>query len=1168
MGTDVALNEALTAFVRVRARYRRAMNLERDTGRAGALTGYLLTPVVRRALGRIVTGLEKGGVERAWALTGPYGSGKTAFVVFLSTLAHLMATPLRRNAQAILRESDPVLAQSARKAEFLPVVLTGERAPLDLLLIRALRNALEAQLPTKRGAKPAIFQEVTRLAERLDRARNLCAVSEVLTCFVRVAHYVGKTHHAGVLLIVDEAGKILEYAAENPARGDIQLFQALAEFAASSGDRPFVVVTVLHQAFDQYAARLSAGQRNEWAKVQGRFSDLIFQEEPDQLVKLIAAALDRPRPRPDIRGWPELVGRAAEWVGEGTRWDKKTIARHLENCWPLHPTTAVLLGPLFRGRLAQNERSLFAFLSSDEPLGFREFLKSASVESLFTPDRLYDYVVGTLGNRLFGQDGRYWAEIDTALRRLPPDAELVDAKIIKVSGMLSMLGDYVGLRPSAAILMHALADEEDVPKAVERLRASSVVVYRKFRDAYQIWEGSDLDVDQLAQDAVGQLPPDHSLAAYLMRLVPPRPLIARRHLFHTGTLRYFEVRFVDAEHLEEHHDAALVESLLKAGSDGVIFLVLPKSDDARRRLDERLADQAIFKTLPQEIPIVVGLPSSTAYLNDLARELEALERVLTATPALQTDVVARKELASRINEVHQLLEREVARVFAPDNPECRWFSEGGRLPVRSSRDLMGTLSDLFDLAYREAPAIRNELLNRRELSSAAAKARRNLLEAMIVSHDQPRLGFTGCPPEVSMYRSVLEEQGLHRQVGDTWRFLEPDGAMRGVWAAIERFLEDTERQRRPLTELYDRLKHPPFGIKEGPLPVLVCAALLSRESEVALYEQGSLVPELAPAVIEQLLRWPDHFEVRQSRLTGVRLEVFERLARSLVTGSKPARTVLDVVRGLLKFVTGLSRYARSTSAIAPETTRVREALLLAREPAQLLFQDLPAACGCVPFEGSAPVPREVVETFLSILRRSLGELQNAYPHLLARLEHTLSQALGLPTGGQRLRAELGNRAKRLLALAVESRLKGFVIRAMDDGLEHEEWLVSIATYLASKPPAEWVDTDSEQFQLQLALVSRKFRSLEAMAIAGAAPSDGATLVRVAVTQQGAIEQERVVSVRSDEQQMLALLRLRVMDAVESVSPEVSRETLIAALALVTEHLLIEAERESAPALEE
>jgi hypothetical protein len=143
-----------------------------------------------------------------------------------------------------------------------------------------------------------------------------------------------------------------------------------------------------------------------------------------------------------------------------------------------------------------------------------------------------------------------------------------------------------------------------------------------------------------------------------------------------------------------------------------------------------------------------------------------------------------------------------------------------------------------------------------------------------------------------------------------------------------------------------------------------------------------------------------------------------------------------------------------------------------------------------------------------------------------------------------------------------------VIRAVDDAVEHEEWLVSLATYLSSKPPAEWVDTDVEHFQVQLALLCRKFRSLEAMAVAEAAPADGTTLLRIAVTQQGAIEQERVVSVRSDERQVLALLRLRVMDAVESVSAEVSRETLIAALALVTEHLLVEAERQSVSVLEE
>jgi hypothetical protein len=1162
MGRNAAQDEALTAFVQVRARYRRAMNLERDTGRPDALTGYLVTPIVRRALTRIASGLGAGGTERAWSLTGPYGSGKTAFAVFLSSLFGRPG-PLKRNAQRVLREVDAERAQSLRKITLLPIVLTGERAPLDLLLVRALKNALEAEWSTRRGAKPAVLAEALRLEERLGRAPNGCVTSEVVACFERAIRCVADATGAGLLLIIDEAGKILEFAAQNPTRGDVQLFQALAELAAGSGAAPFSLVTVLHQAFDEYAARLAASQRNEWAKVQGRFSDLIFQEEPDQLVRLIAAAIEPVRKRPAVPAWKELVEAVAEWVSQGTGWDRKALAENLDGCWPLHPVTAVLLGPLFRGRLAQNERSLFAFLSSGEPLGFYEFLKAETARSLYTPDRLYDYVLAALGNGIFGRDGKLWAEIDTALRRLPPEAEALDAKVVKVAGLLTMLGDYVGLRPSAAVIEHALLGERDVTGAIERLQAASLLIYRKFRDAYQVWEGSDLDLEEVVKEARDQLVPGQPLAPLLMRLVPPRPLIARRHLFHTGTLRYFEVRFVDGEAFAADPASATREEPLASGADGIIILALPASEETRADLGKRLTEGGLLKDVgPNGVPVVVVLPSSTAYLGDLAWELAALERAETTTPALQSDLVARKELASRISETQQLLEQEVARVFAADNPDCEWYAESGRLPVRTSRELMGALSDLFDLAYSQAPPIRNELLNRRELSSAAAKARRNLLEAMILKRDELRLGFAGYPPEVSMYRSVLEEHGFHRQVEGKWRFVAPNGSMRSVWATIETFLDETEQRRLTVVELYERLKRPPFGIKDGPLPVLLCAALLCRESEVALYEQGSLVPELSAQAIERLLRKPERFEVRQSRIVGVRFEVFERLTRSIVLGGKPSKTVLEVVRGLMRFLSGLPNYARNTATLSPEAIRVRETLLRTREPAQLLFAELPVACGCRPFEAETRVAEAEIERFFATLRRSLNELQSAYPHLLAQVAQALATTLGLPPIGDALRTELRGRAKRVYPLAVEPLLRGFLVRATDEGLEHEEWLVSLATYLASKPPSEWSDRDQDQFNVQLAVVARRFRSLEAMALAEAGPDGGTRLVRVAVARQGAIEQEGVVAVRENEMQLLAILRDRIMATVDDVSEKVSRDTVVAALALVTEHLLADAE--SAP----
>jgi hypothetical protein len=1162
MAEPVATDKPLGRFVEVRARYRRAMNLERDTERGDALIGYLITPIVRRALARIANSLRPGESERAWCLIGPYGSGKTAFAVFLSSL--LGDLPLRRAAHRALREADPDLAQRLRRLTFRPIILTGERAPLDLLLVRALKHALDAEWSARRGPKPSILAEVARLGARLGRSTNGCSTSEILSCFERAAKCVHESTGAGLLLLVDEAGKTLEYAAQNPSRGDLQLYQALAELASASGEPAFVMLTVLHQAFEEYAARLSASQRNEWAKVQGRFSDLLFQEEPDQVLRLIAAALEPVQKRLRLRGWINLVQTVAGAVSQGTGWDRKALERNLDGCWPLHPVTAVLLGPLFRGKIAQNERSLFAFLSSGEPLGFHEFLASEALGTLYTPDRLYDYVMGALGASMFGRDGKLWAEIDGALRRLPPDAEPVDAKVVKTVGLLAMLGRHVGLDASAGVLTATASAGEDVSAALDRLQRSSLLVYRKFRDAYQLWEGSDLDVEELVKEARDQLAPEQSLASLLTRLVPPRPLVARRHLFHTGTLRYFDVGVVDGQTMEGHAEVIRAEAV-KGGVDGALFYVLPTSDAERTQLRKNYAEGILGGQGVGRIPVVVAIPASTAYLSDLAFELAALERVQSTTAALQSDIVARKELTARARDVRQLLEQEVERVFSADNAECEWYTTKGRLPVRSSRDLMATLSDLFDIGYSEAPPIRNELLNRRELSSAAAKARRNLLEAMILNADKKRLGFSGYPPEVSMYRSVLEEPGIHRRVDGKWRFAPPDGSMRATWTAIEGFFEETERTRRPITELYERLRQPPFGIKDGPLPVLLCAALLCREAEVAVYEQGSLVPELSTPVLERMLKWPERFEVRQSRIAGIRLEVFERLARSLLSGGKANKTVLDVVRGLMRFLAALPRYAKNTAFLSADALRVRDALLRAREPAQLLFTDLPIACGCRPFEADVRGEEEEIERFLTTLRRALADLQNAHPRLMAQVQQALSQGFGLPTEGPLLRRELVARAKRVFPLAVEPLLRGFLVRASDEGLDHDDWLVSLATYLAAKPPGEWIDRDQDQFNVQLALVSRRFRSLEVMALADAAPEDGTRLVRVAVAQRGGIEQESVVVIREAEVPSVSRLQARIRAVVEKHYGKMPRDAIVAALALVTERLLSDQERAAAEA---
>ena len=111
------------------------------------------------------------------------------------------------------------------------------------------------------------------------------SVFEALTRIAKRA----PTQHGGLIVFIDEMGKFLEGAAYDGT--DIYFFQQLAEIASRSNNR-LIVVGILHQAFEEYAYRLSREMRDEWAKIQGRFVDLAISVGPDEQLELLGRAIE------------------------------------------------------------------------------------------------------------------------------------------------------------------------------------------------------------------------------------------------------------------------------------------------------------------------------------------------------------------------------------------------------------------------------------------------------------------------------------------------------------------------------------------------------------------------------------------------------------------------------------------------------------------------------------------------------------------------------------------------------------------------------------------------------------------------------------------------------------------------------------------------------------
>ena len=1153
-------NVRLSDIFHITERFQRSVHLERDFYTENALDGYIVTVKARETLTRLISAQENGATSKAWSLTGPYGSGKSAFALFAAKLLGDPGAITTQQALDMLRRGDTSLYErfmrindNGRMASsgFCPVLISGERAPITLALLQGLEHGITAF----NGMSPrsSLRRKIKNLSKSAAQG-EIPSASEITQLFESATHYVAEHGGTGLLLVIDELGKFLEYAAQSPAQGDVFVLQSLAEFATRSTQTPLFLLTILHQAFEQYAHRLAKSQREEWAKVQGRFEDIAFVEPAEQILRLIGSAIQDESVREK-----EGLSVSIESDLKPIQLDGDEFSRLLRDCLPLHPTVALIIGPIFR-RFAQNERSLFAFLSSSEPYGLQDFLSNqhynGSVLPMLSVADLYDYLNATIANRLYtSRDGDTWVEIEMAINRLTdPSPTLV--KLVKTIGLLSIIGEVrTNLKASERILRYALNDHtaefnQAFDTALKTLEKRSIIIYRRYNDVYALWEGSDIDIEALSYEAEGHLDPNETLTNYLSKLAPPRPLIARRHLFEKGTLRYFEVRYTDFENF----DANLSEPF--GDADGLVLYALPAGADEVNQFVEKVNG----KDATEHQNVLIGIPYSTRFLRDAVNELACLHWISENTPELEGDAVARRELSIRWVAVEKDVADQLAQIFGGDSDEpCKWFHKGQEIDIDSQRARNEYLSKICDTVYHKTPFIRNELINRRKISGAVTTARNKLIQAMLENGDQENLGITGYPAEMSIYRSLLSDTGIHREVSDMWGFHPPKtddkNEIKYTWNAIETFLETSEGERQPVVKLYEHLMAPPFGVRSGPLPILLCAVMHHYKTEIALYENGSFIADWSMPVFERFLKAPQQFELKRFRMTGVRSDLFSQFSK-VFKQSPETQTpdLLTVVTPLMRTIAQLPKYTLTTQGLSDKAKNLRKVVLNAREPDELLFKQLPTAFGFSEFGTEAATSPELISKFFSGLRNALSELEQAYDLLLNSVEQLLVQAFALtPTAGE-LRAELVARAEPLLAVTIEMDLKGFLIQVCSGGHDHMSWLEAIATYLAKKPPSAWVDADKVQFESNLAQLARKFRHFEAVSYEKLAPTESSAgePIRVGITVPNRTEQERVVTLTPAADAQIAEMEDEIRKIFDKFDVDDNPELHIAVLARISQ----------------
>ncbi|WLT02096.1 ATP-binding protein [Snodgrassella alvi] len=999
-------------FVSIVPYYQKSINLINDIENDAAIEGYICQETAKRVLSVMIQQILHTN-QKSFTWTGPFGSGKSSLALALAN--YLTKSNPNKNVVELanidgLFEAFP---KSSKNWKVIPIV--GNKLDPQVVLESAISKITKSTSITE----TQLFHKLEEITKEND----------------------------GLLIIFDEMGKFLE---GNHQHNNIYFFQELAEFVNRSNQN-IVIIGILHQAFRQYAKRLNLSEKNqnEWDKIQGRFTDIPVITSSYEMVELISEAINY------VGDINKISRKVCEQVTKLLRERNKIfstrLTEKLEKCWPLHPITSLLLGPASKKQYGQNERSIFSFLNSFEFFGFQDFLyKTESDNNVsYTPDMYWDYLETNMEPAIIASmDSQRWISAKSCIERAAEKGSLIHIKVVKTIAVIDLFKNNIGIISSTNLLKTIFFQVKNLKTVLLQLQNWKIIIFRKFSQAWTIFEGSDFDLNQNFEKELKKVIFDIDTIDKIIHL---QPIIAKKHLYKTGSLRWMDIVLASNQTLLQK-----VEKFCPNQSRFGQFILL---------LDcEKIEEKNINKIKKINNNSIVGIPKNHLEIYDLTKEILALSKIST-NPHLEGDQIARREISERIKFIIERIKNEVLTSLHQIN----WYLEDIN-QANSQINIYKYCSILADSIFNKCPKIISELINRDKLSNNGTQARKSLLYRMLASEQTEYLNIQGFSAEKSLYLSCLQATNLHTQIRNTdrYEFSSKGGNDKNIVYLWKQTLSCIVKKNGKVnvSEIYEMWRTPPYGIKEGLLPILFWTFFLSHKSQLAIYKDKFYLADIEEIVIDESLQNIARLEIQNIDITNERSNFLKNLTSMLydiqILKIKTDSS-LDTARALVSTIYKLPGWTKTTRMLSANSIKLRDELKRASDPYKVIFHDIKAI-----------YKTDDKTKLIDYLQKSLVELTKAYPNLLDELSKLLKQELDDKSVDW---SELNNRAKNIKNTADNFYNNSLISRLCDfDGtIESKKDFFSL---LAEKQINQWSDSDVLNAKGRIVEFAQIFRKLE------------------------------------------------------------------------------------------
>lgn len=980
--------------------------------------------------------------DKATIVVAPYGTGKSIAATYL---LHLIegspaALKLLRPVERRLREVSPDMANWAQKRRRgrkrgLVIPLSGHYADLPNAFKSAVLDAMRRvklgrQARTIEALPCSSFDELIQLLDVLQRKCEAASIDRVV-------------------IVWDEFGRHLEALLAETRPDRLHDIQSLAEYVSRAKGCAMSLGLLLHRRLMQYAGSATHAIRQEWQKIEGRFATLEYVDDSREVYRLIGDYLtSRMSGKRAATKASREAAKSCHGLGLFKDFGINDLSALLTECAPLHPLSVYLL-PRFASRVSQNERTLFGFL---------ERIEEGNEVDL---SELYDYFSPAMqSDTSLGGTYKQWLEAESGLSKTQSETESRVLKSACILG-LGIAGERARTSLERLRFARSSADSElSWNQAIMGLLERKLLLYRKHNDEVTIWHGTDADLLGRLQEERDRAAPGFDLIHFLRKEAPPpvwRPV---------GYNSEFGVRrfLVGEYHTVYTLDAGLagIEETLPPGTDGKVIYLIPESTA------ELVTAKSFAKQNIRCAQVLVAVPEHAGAIRDTALELHCLQNLRRDSDLLASDPLVDAELQQMIDDARDRMAHVVERITQPSAEGPCWFYRGQEISLATTGELLRHLSEMMRTVFSETPVIENEMIVRSQPSAVVVNARKKLVLGILERSGMPNLGLVGNFPDASMFRSVLLNTGLYRENSDgSWGFAEPseveDEKLKVVWAKFQEFVaKPAERPKSLRKELFDELRSPPIGLRDGVLPIFLAAALKAFPCFLSISRDGSYVEDLLPSTIEDMCRSPEAYRFVSRRMDETEEQLMDGLV-ALLGQQTPVSDSGDRARvlydALVDWSARLPSAARDSRGLPESALAIRDALVEVRDPLRLVTDVLPRLSG----------GRDVLEAVSAALRE-IGGVTERYE---AEASRAILDVIGLDSSSAPPDASVVARdwaacfSDELLCEIPEGIGKALVRLFRTPSAGERALLDRVAGLILGKPITKWDDSCPERFAKRL-----------------------------------------------------------------------------------------------------